>query len=436
MKTTTITLSMVRIAAICSVLLAVAVPALSAPYPEDKFYSLYQQPKTFDYTDANGMPATQTRVGYRYQNDRTDPIVVCARENDSSCVAATYDTAVNFRAAYVGGLTRYKVYIPPGTKSVSMIAHVGNDSQVFTVARLGTPPLVDSTYVPTTAEFAALPSKGFTLAELRTADCVGKNSQGYLNIAKDSGITVASESEGGWLYVIVKVISGGVVDNSYVNAVNLGNPGTPGTYLGWYTEKTQNGTWGTLGEESYIGPPPVPTPTPVPTTTPAPAPTPGPTPVPTPGGGCDPFTCANAGGRCVNNVCEITSPTPTPIPTQAPAPTACTATLDDSLQFHIPYLAFVDPISGTLSFWADFQYASDPENPALILFTLTGADLIASPSYSCSPAALSGDLKIFVPDVLLPDGVTRLWLEMTYSALLSTDAAAYFSVTNGGLVSN
>jgi hypothetical protein len=49
---------------------------------------------------------------------------------------------------------------------------------------------------------------------------------------------------------------------------------------------------------------------------------------------------------------------------------------------------------------------------------------------------LSEDLKIHIPDLLLPDGATHLWVDLSYSQALSTDTKVIFSVTNFGSVSS
>ena len=342
-----------RICAIMSVALFYCTPALSAPYLESRYYSLYQQPKTYTYTDVSGAQKTQTRVGFRYQNDLTDSIVVCGKENDSTCIDGIVNLSRSLYANYQGEITTFKVYVPPGTTSVNLNSGVGQDTglKYFAVARLGSPPQVDSTYAPSAAEFDTLPYSGFTLNQLRAGDCIGRNSGGYLMIAKDSGATVATESQGGWLYVIVKVIYGNILDNVYTNRVNVGNKSTAGTYMWWHADKTATGTWGTLNEQSYIDvptPTPTPVPTPTPTGTPVPTPTPTGTPVPTPTPACDMYTCPNgncvngicvpvtptptptsgcnilpcvlSGGTCVNNVCVKAGPTPTPVPTPTPTP--------------------------------------------------------------------------------------------------------------------
>jgi hypothetical protein len=121
-----------------------------------------------------------------------------------------------------------------------------------------------------------------------------------------------------------------------------------------------------------------------------------------------------------------------PIPTSTP----CTATLNGSLSLHIPYLSYVDPASGTLSLWADLVYDSNPSYPALIPFKLTNYAIITSPAFSCAASTLSSDLKIYVPDVLLPDGITHLWMNLEYNQAFSTDRNAYFVVSNYGAVSN
>jgi hypothetical protein len=121
--------------------------------------------------------------------------------------------------------------------------------------------------------------------------------------------------------------------------------------------------------------------------------------------------------------------------TQAPASTACTATIDGNifLQLQIPYLSYVDPISATSTlFWADFVYDFNPAYPALIIFRLLNFDSIKNPSFSCAASTLSSDFKIHIPDVLLPDGYTHIWVDLEFIPVLSTDNDAYFIVTNFG----
>ena len=122
--------------------------------------------------------------------------------------------------------------------------------------------------------------------------------------------------------------------------------------------------------------------------------------------------------------------------TQAPTPTACTATTDGNLLLHIPYLSYIDPASETLSFWADLVNEVNPTYPMLILFKLTNLKVIENPSFSCAPSTLSSDFKIHIPDVLSPDGITHLWMDMEYRQALSTDENVYFEVTKFGVVSN
>ena len=111
---------------------------------------------------------------------------------------------------------------------------------------------------------------------------------------------------------------------------------------------------------------------------------------------------------------------------------ACTATIDGNLLLHIPYL-----LSGKLLLWADLVNVSNDKDPTLILFKLTNAAVIKNPSFSCKASTLSDDLKIIhIPDVLLPDGVTHLWVDMEYSSAFSTAKDDYFVATNYGIVSN
>lgn len=119
-----------------------------------------------------------------------------------------------------------------------------------------------------------------------------------------------------------------------------------------------------------------------------------------------------------------------------PDAVACKATINGNLLLHIPNLSYIDPISGTLSFWADLVYEFNPTYPTLIFFKLTNYDVIKNPSFPCAASTLSADLKIHIPDALLPDGTTHLWVDLEYHPSLSTAEKTYFVVKNYGAVSN
>ncbi len=117
-------------------------------------------------------------------------------------------------------------------------------------------------------------------------------------------------------------------------------------------------------------------------------------------------------------------------------PTLCSATLDGNLLLHIPYLSSINPILGTISFWADFVFEFNPINPTSTLFKFTNYGIIDNPSFSCEASALSGDLKISIPDLLLADGNTHLWVDMECSPAFSTNGNTCFVVTKYGVVPN
>ena len=105
---------------------------------------------------------------------------------------------------------------------------------------------------------------------------------------------------------------------------------------------------------------------------------------------------------------------------------ACTATIDDKLLLHIPYLS-----SETSLLWADLVNVSNDKDPTLILFKLTNAAVIKNPSFSCKASTLSADFAIHIPDVLFPYGITHYWIDLEYSNDLD-----YFVAKDYGVVSN
>lgn len=125
--------------------------------------------------------------------------------------------------------------------------------------------------------------------------------------------------------------------------------------------------------------------------------------------------------------------TEVPLPNLLPQPTACTATLHPNLLLHIPYLSYGN---GTLTLSADFVFDYNPTYPTLLPFKLTNAAVINSPSFSCEASTLYDSFKIHIPDVLFPDGITHLWVDLEYSSALSIDGNFYWVVTNYGAVSN
>jgi hypothetical protein len=109
--------------------------------------------------------------------------------------------------------------------------------------------------------------------------------------------------------------------------------------------------------------------------------------------------------------------------------TACTATLNGNLLFHIPYISYDN---GAMTLSADFDYNPNPSYPTLIPFKLKNAPIINDPSFSCAASTLSSDFTIHIPDLLLPDGISYLWVDLTYSPALSIDGNFYWVVSGYG----
>jgi hypothetical protein len=144
---------------------------------------------------------------------------------------------------------------------------------------------------------------------------------------------------------------------------------------------------------------------------------------------------ANTSTSSRTGTIRVTAPGATGSPkdvTVTQAPTVCTATIDENLSLRVPYITYLNPILGTVSLWVDFVY--EP-NMMLVVFKLTAYSIITNPSFSCAASTLSSNLKIHIPDVQLPDG-SHLWMDMEYSAALSTDGTFHFVVTDYGVVTN
>ena len=114
----------------------------------------------------------------------------------------------------------------------------------------------------------------------------------------------------------------------------------------------------------------------------------------------------------------------------------CSATINGNSLLHIPYLSYVNPSSEPISLWADFVYEPSQPYPALILFKLTNAGININPSSSCTASTLFEDLNIHIPELLFPDGITRLWADLEYCAAISIEGNHFFLVTDYGVISD
>jgi hypothetical protein len=154
------------------------------------------------------------------------------------------------------------------------------------------------------------------------------------------------------------------------------------------------------------------------------------------------ITCAfdaNTGASSRTAGIRITAPGATGSPvdvsvTQAANTTQCTATIDGNLSMHIPLLSHLIPWWGAPSYTVDLVYAYNPSYPTIIIFKLTQAALAQSGVYLCDPSTLADDFTIHILDALLPDGITRMWLDLTYSQALSTNGVCFY-VSNYGVIS-
>lgn len=126
------------------------------------------------------------------------------------------------------GLSLCRCFIPPGTTTIHATIMLQQPSECLIVARLGRPVEKDySAYVrnlPVTT-YLKLTTSGFTEAQLRSADCVGRNSSGFLNIAKGPCPT------GGWLYMQILRKSGGGPTNGI-----FGTDVRTVDYMSWYNQ--------------------------------------------------------------------------------------------------------------------------------------------------------------------------------------------------------
>jgi hypothetical protein len=119
-------------------------------------------------------------------------------------------------------------------------------------------------------------------------------------------------------------------------------------------------------------------------------------------------------------------------PLSAAISTDCTAIVDKDYKLHIPYLSYNDPQTGPVMIWVDFTYTHNPSYPSMILFKLSNHGIIANPSFTCPASTVFSQTSIHIPDLLMPDGVTHYWVNLTHNAALSTQDSSIFAVSNWG----
>jgi len=222
-----------------------------ANYSSSEYQSLYQVPQTIYYSDSQGVVQSQLRTGYKNQYNLDDPIIRCSSVDNSCQTYSTYSLVIPEVRRQIN---RFKVYVAPGTTRASLTVMLNQPSSFIVVARLGIPPQGNyDTYTQDITDdiLRQLPYDGFSLDQLRQADCIGLNNNGFLKVADDTNSSIISESEGGWLYVLLLPRSGSVVTNQYTNRVNFNS------YISWF----RTASWDASGDPIESGNP---TPTPAP----------------------------------------------------------------------------------------------------------------------------------------------------------------------------
>ena len=259
-----------------------------------------------DYVSVYNYPITigvLSFTGYKNMYNLDNPTIRCG-DPLSTCTMDTKYTQYN---RVLTELRKFKVFVPPGTLSISITVFTEYNARYAAVARMGQPPTGDYTGYGrnfTNQDWWKVNSLGFVDTQLKSGDCIAAIQEGILSIAAGNvagGIT----TEGKWIYVNLIAYSGRLL------SITVGNIVSSDPYMKWFRAFD----WTTF-EDSIT----VPASTPVPVATPAPVATPTPTP------GCSWWYCtAMGGGTCVNGECvkggQVVSFSPVPTPTAAPIPT-------------------------------------------------------------------------------------------------------------------
>jgi hypothetical protein len=147
---------------------------------------------------------------------------------------------------------------------------------------------------------------------------------------------------------------------------------------------------------------------------------------------------ANTGSTLRTGVIRVTAPGAkgSPVDVTFTQAAACTATLDNNMNLQVPLISLVNSWPGAPSFRADLLYEFLGVYPSLVLFRLTDVGLVQKETFPCTGSTLSDDLTIHIPDVILSDGKTRLWADLSYFPSVSSEESAYFVVTKAGVFDN
>ena len=137
-------------------------------------------------------------------------------------------------------ISRFKVYVPPGSTYLQIMLYLPKLGQVATVSRFGQPPTGDySEY--TYADFPIDSDAGATMAQLQAGDYITRNSGGHTTLINQYSPKVPTG--GGWLYVRVFAFDASVpIENRYTLRVGLPQ------YQAWFQAMDQTLGWDTFGE--------------------------------------------------------------------------------------------------------------------------------------------------------------------------------------------
>ena len=179
----------------------------------------------------------QNRTGFQYRCDLTDPKLLLQREltestdptlTDFQNSPSSYKATYGFFLEDYHSLKTFSMYVPKGTKRVTVILFCHRDREVAAVARFGSQPQGDYSGLDYDDIEA---NHGERLASLKASDCLFRNTGGHMTIVDQVMSPLAG---GGWLYI--KVFKNSIFMAQWSNQVDVES------YLSWY--KTMNsGNW-------------------------------------------------------------------------------------------------------------------------------------------------------------------------------------------------
>lgn len=210
-------------------------------WKHEEFTSIYSYGQKIQYLDRK----VSKEIEYNNFKDLYNPknsIVCCQKANDLCC-----DSLETFSFPFITVMcpVLHRIYVPPGTNDFVVVMNFSIPANLLIVSRYQKLPEIsinslteDKLQGYIYQGMSKNDNKGYTLQQLKDDDC-------FNGVGADTGSQiivkhVKMETEGGWIYFIIKPLVGGIRGLSFNTGVNME------IYRDWY--KNMSGKWDKNGD--------------------------------------------------------------------------------------------------------------------------------------------------------------------------------------------